>query len=99
MTGFIVVLNFKEVNFSRIFINRGYGKLQDGFAGMEQACAEAIKNAVREYWRAQIKNKPKEIESRLLICCAPVIGVEAGRYRVMLDFFMETDRILNYEMF
>ena len=77
----------------------GYGKLQDGFAGIEQACAEAIKNAIREYWRAQIKNKPKEIESRLLICCAPVIGVEAGRYRVMLDFFMETDRILNYEMF
>ena len=61
--------------------------------------AEAIKNAIREYWRAQIKNKPKEIESRLLICCAPVIGVEAGRYRVMLDFFMETERILNYEMF
>lgn len=77
----------------------GYGRLEDGFEGIEKACGEAVKNAVREYWRLQLKNKPKMIESRVLICSSPVIGVDAGRYRVMLDFFMETDRILNYEKF
>ena len=77
----------------------GYGKLEDGFDGIQEACAQAMKNAVREYWRQHIKNKPKEISGRLLLCASPVIGVDAGRYRVMLDFFMETDRILNYETF
>lgn len=77
----------------------GYGRLEDGFEGIEQACGEAVKNAIREYWRQQLKNKPKVIESRILICSSPVVGVDAGRYRVMLDFFMETDRILNYEKF
>lgn len=77
----------------------GYGKLTDGFEGIEQACIQAMKDAIREYWRARIKNKPREISARLLICAPPVIGVDAGRYRVMLDFFMETDRILNYEIF
>lgn len=77
----------------------GYGKLTDGFEGIKQACAQAMKNAVREYWRARIKDKPREISARLLICASPVIGVDAGRYSVMLDFFMETDRILKYETF
>lgn len=77
----------------------GYGRLEDGFDGIQKACEEAMKNAVRNYWRLYIKNKPKEISSRLLLCASPVIGVDAGRYRVMLDFFMETDRIVNYETF
>ncbi|WP_149554818.1 hypothetical protein [Treponema pectinovorum] len=77
----------------------GYGKLEDGFEGIKQACEQAVKNAVREYWRSRIKNKPKEISLRLLISSSPLIGVEAGRYRVMLDFFMETDRITEYRIF
>ena len=77
----------------------GYGALEKGFEGIQEACAEAMKNAVREYWRDRIKNKPREISGRLILCKPPVIGVEAGRYRVTLDFFMETDRILEYKMF
>jgi hypothetical protein len=77
----------------------GYGRLEDGFEGLKAACGEAMKNAVREYWRRIIKNKPREISGRLVLCAAPVIGVDSGRYRVMLDFLMETDRILDYKMF
>ncbi len=77
----------------------GYGRLEDGFEGLETACAQAMKNAVRDYWRKIIKNKPREISFRVLLCSPPVVGVDSGRYRVMLDFFMETDRILEYTMF
>lgn len=77
----------------------GYGRLEDGYEGIRQACSEAIKNAVREYWRSRIKNKPREISGRILLSTPPAIGVDAGRYRVTLDFFMETDRILKYKMF
>ena len=37
---------------------RGYGDLTKGFEGIKEACGEALKNAVREYERKLIKNKP-----------------------------------------
>ena len=77
----------------------GYAKLTDGFSGIQKACGEALKNAVREYERKIIKNKPKEIMGRVMITEPPLIGIDAGRYVVTLDFFMETDRIIKYETF
>ena len=77
----------------------GYARLTDGFEGIQKACGEALKNAVREYERKLIKNKPKEIMGRVMITEPPLIGIEAGRYVVTLDFFLETDRIVKYETF
>lgn len=77
----------------------GYGKLIDGFTGIEDACREALKNAVRQYERKVIKNKPKEIFGTVIVNDPPQIGLDAGRYVVTLDFFMETDRILQYKKF
>ena len=77
----------------------GYARLIDGFEGIQEACGEALKNAVREYERKLIKNKPKEIMGRVMITEPPLIGIDAGRYIVTLDFFLETDRIVKYETF
>lgn len=77
----------------------GYARLVNGFAGIQEACGEALKNAVREYERKLIKNKPKEIFGTVLISEPPLIGIDAGRYMVTLDFFLETDRIVKYETF
>jgi len=77
----------------------GYAKLSEGFDGIQNACAEAMKNAVREHWRQLVKNKPKEIDGRLLLCEPPVIGIDSGRYVVTLDFFIETDKIIEYKTF
>ena len=77
----------------------GYARLADGFEGIKEACGEALKNAVREYERKLIKNKPKEITGRVMITEPPLIGIDAGRYVVTLDFFLETDRIVKYETF
>lgn len=77
----------------------GYARLSDGFAGIQTACGEAVKQAVREYERKLIKNKPKEISGTVLISEPPLIGIDSGRYMVTLDFFLETDRIVKYETF
>lgn len=77
----------------------GYAKLSEGFDGIQRACGEAMKNAVREHWRQLVKNKPKEIDGKLLLCEPPVIGIESGRYVVTLDFFIETDKIIEYKTF
>lgn len=77
----------------------GYGKISDGFDGITNAVRDAIKDAVRAYFRTKIKNKPKEIRGRVLLRREPLIGIDAGRYKVQLDFFLETDKILPYTQF
>ena len=77
----------------------GYGKISDGFDGIRDAVRDAIKDAVRAYFRTKIKNKPKEIRGRVLLRREPLIGIDAGRYKVQLDFFLETDKILPYTQF
>lgn len=77
----------------------GYARLSEGFDGIRKACEEALKNAVREYERTRIKTKPKQIEGTALIIKPPQIGIDAGRYKVTLDFFMQSDRIIEYKTF
>ena len=77
----------------------GYARLAEGFDGIKKACEESIKNAVREYERTQIKTKPKEITGTVLVSEPPKIGIDAGRYKVLLDFFLESDRIIEYKTF
>ena len=80
---------------------RGSGKapIKDGFDGIAKASEEALKNAVREYFRTQIKNKPKEISGKVLIRGQPQITTNSGKYTVDLDFFIETVRIIPYTQF
>lgn len=78
---------------------KGSGNVQDGFKGIQDAVSEAAKNAVREYWRMYIKNKPKEISGKVLLIRNPRIYIKEGQYIVDLDFFMETDRIVLYNYY
>lgn len=80
-------------------MGEGYAELSEGFDGIQKACGEALKMAVRNYERKWVKTKPKEISGTVLIKEPPKIGVDAGRYKVTLDFFMETDRIVEYKAF
>ena len=77
----------------------GYGEVKDGFNGIVNACNDALKNAVRNYYRNVIKNKPKEIRGKVLIKSIPLIGVDAGRYVINLDFFLECGKIIEYKVF
>ena len=77
----------------------GQGSIEEGFDGIKTAVENAIKDAVREYWRTLIKNKPKEIEGKVLLIKAPRIYVKSGKYTVDLDFFMETGRIIKYSYY
>ncbi|MCR5763969.1 MAG: hypothetical protein K6G00_11365 [Treponema sp.] len=74
----------------------GKSSVENGFEGIKQACADAMKNAVREYWRIYIKNKPKEIYGMLLLIGVPRVYISEGQYVADLEFFMETDKIVKY---
>jgi hypothetical protein len=77
----------------------GTGPVSDGFSGIRRAAESALKDAVRTYYRGRIKNKPKEINGRVIITGQPKVRIASGRYVVELDFFLETDRILTYAVF
>lgn len=77
----------------------GKGKISAGFEGITDAANDAVKNAVRTYYRTVIKNKPKEIKGRVIICRSPLLGISSGHYTLELDFFLETDKITIYTQF
>ena len=80
-----------------VISGRGYGSVEKGVDGIKLAAEDALKNAVREYYREQLKNKPKEITGSVLIRSEPLMGVDAGRYALSLDFFLERGRIKEYK--
>ena len=77
----------------------GYGDLKKGFDGLKDSAYDALKNAVREYYRAVIKNKPKEITGSVLIRDIPTIGISSGRYIFNLDFFLECGTMIEYSVY
>lgn len=74
----------------------GEASVEDGFEGIQASCSAAAKQAVREYWRTKIKNKPKEISGSILLVGEPRIYIKNGKYVSDLDFLLETDRIVPY---
>jgi hypothetical protein len=78
---------------------RGFGRLEDGFAGITDASRDALKNAVREYGKSVAKNKPKEITGTAIITNTPKIGIISGKYAVTLDFFLQIDIIVPYTQY
>lgn len=78
---------------------RGYGSIKDGFGGIRAAAEDSLKAAVREYYRGITKNKPRQISGSVLIKNEPILGIDAGRYAINLDFFLECDTIKGYGIY
>ena len=77
----------------------GYGSVEKGFEGIEEAARESLKAAIRNHSRKTIKNKPKEITGSVLIRKFPTLGIDSGRYVINLDFFLECGRIVEYSVY
>lgn len=78
---------------------RGYGPVEAGIDGIKMAAEDALKTAIREHYRSKVKNKPKEITGKVLIRSEPLLGIDAGRYALNLDFFLEYGKIIEYTMY
>jgi hypothetical protein len=78
---------------------RGHAPLVNGFDGIKEAATESLKSAVREYARGILKNKPRELTGNVLVVNSPFIGINAGRYQLELDFFLELTSTVSYRLF
>lgn len=77
----------------------GGGKISKGFEGIQDAAQNAVKDAVRNYYRKILRNKPKQITGRVLINKIPAILINSGEYQLQLDFFLESGIIKEYQNF
>ena len=77
----------------------GYASVEKGFEGIEEAAREALKDAIRNYYRKTIKNKPKEINGAVFVRNFPTLGISSGRYVINLDFFLECGKIIEYSVY
>ena len=78
---------------------RGKGDRFDDLEGVYAAYTDAVKNAVREYARGFLKNKPKEIRGAVLIKSSPRLFVESGFFKAELELYIQIDEIIKYTVF
>ena len=63
------------------------------------AIEQAVKNAVREYARTRIPNKPKRISGTLVLSAAPRIVIVSGTYRATCVVKLRIDETVPYKVF
>ncbi len=78
---------------------RGAGSRFDELKGVYDAYTQAVKNAVREYARKILKNKPKEISGEILIKSNPRLYVESGLFKAELELYLEITQTVPYTVF
>ena len=78
---------------------RGQGDRFAELEGVYEAYTEAVKNAVREYARSFLKNKPKEIRGSVLIKSSPRLFVESGFFKAELELYVQIHEVIKYTVF
>ena len=72
------------------------------YAGHTQRLAaieDALREAVREYLRAIVYNKPREVRGTLVLKKKPVIRIESGNYLASVQIALQIDEIVPYTAF
>lgn len=77
----------------------GYGNLDKGLEGVFEAYRDGMKNALRNYARTIVKNKPREIRADICIYGVPRLTVNAGRYEAKFEVLIKIEEIIPYSVF
>lgn len=78
---------------------RGTAPLYEGYRAKFDSFEQAIKNAVREYVRRQIKNKPRQIEARVLLVEPPYTIIDAGGFHSKVRIKVDLREVLPYSAY
>ncbi|WP_319559450.1 hypothetical protein [Marispirochaeta sp.] len=76
----------------------GYGEERAvlGHEGKMEAYRRALKEAVREYARPRMRNKPMRLEGELLLIDTPSVSIVAGRYAVKMRLKINLNKTSSY---
>lgn len=78
---------------------QGTASYYDGIDSRMSAMKDAIKSAIRDYARARVYNKPKQITGTLSLVGAPRIIVDSGKYIATANIHLQISRIVPYTVF
>ena len=78
---------------------RGYGERKDEATGIFAAYENAIRAAIHESARAQVKNRPKEVRGEIKLKEEPRVFAASGRFAVDADFLVNFKEIVPYTVF
>ena len=72
------------------------------FAGYQEkitALENSVKNAVREFARGRIDNKPRRITGTVFLSGAPRMEILSGAFRALSSVRLEIDDVVGYEVY
>ncbi len=77
----------------------GRASLFEGKEARTDSVKDGIKNALRNYFRARIKNKPREIKAKVLLDQPPYIIIDAGGYTSKTRIKLSVSGITPYTVY
>ncbi len=79
----------------------GLGKASffEGEGARIESVKNGIKMALRNYLRARVRNKPREITARVLLDQSPYIVVDAGGYQAKTRVKLNIERVIPYTIY
>ena len=75
------------------------GGFHRGFEGKEDAIKNGIKEAVRNYLRTRVHNKPQIIEGEFVFAEPPVMSYGGGLYTASVRIKLNTEKISEYSIY
>jgi hypothetical protein len=80
-------------------IGRGEGKVYAGAEGKKASREQAIKEALRNYLRPRVFNKPREIRGEAVFLESPIMSLQAGTYRSTVKVKINVKEIVPYSVY
>jgi len=77
----------------------GEASLYRGVEERRKAIEAGIKEAIRNYLRERVFNKPKEVRGELVLWSAPRIIVDSGAYKATVRIKLRVEEIVPYSVF
>ncbi len=78
---------------------RGEASLLGGWTAKREAIEDGIKHAIREYARARVYNKPREIRGRVALYDQPRVIQRSGNYEARVRVRLDIDAIEPYAVY
>lgn len=70
-----------------------------GSVAKQSAIEDAVQNAVREYLRAHVYNKPREVSGRLVLSAAPRVILRSGEYQATVQIKLVIQELRSYAVY
>jgi len=74
----------------------GSAPVHDGYRAKFESFNQGIKNALREYLRKRVGNKPREITARVVLRDPPYSTIDAGGYHSRVNIRIDLREVLPY---